>query len=191
MKKSIKNAAIILLAFVAFSCSDEGNTALKKSSIGEIARATPQLSSFVEALDITGLTSTFDNAGDYTVLAPDDAAFDAVLSAFSEPDLATLEADYPGLLAKVLKYHVVSSSVLSTSLSNDQSVSTLFEQPLTVSIIPVDSANPATYPGQPNFISFIGNNTTTPSSANVTARDVKCTNGVIHTIDAVLIPAGL
>jgi uncharacterized surface protein with fasciclin (FAS1) repeats len=45
--------------------------------------------------------------------------------------------------------------------------------------------------GQTNFISFNGNNVDYPSTAYVTARDVTCTNGVIHTIDAVLLPAGL
>lgn len=188
----MKKIALIAIAFLAFSCSkDEQPRTVAVSSIVASAKVTPELSSFVEALQITGLTSTFDSAGDYTVFVPNDDAFAAVLTALGEPDLATVEVDYPGLLAKVLKYHVVTSRVLSTTLSNNQNVSTLFEQPFSVSIVPVDNSNPAEYLGQTNFISLTGNSTLTPTTANVTARDIKCTNGIIHTIDAVLIPAGL
>jgi uncharacterized surface protein with fasciclin (FAS1) repeats len=190
MKNFMKKIALVAIAFLAFSCSKDEQPSLGASSIAASAKATPELSSFVEALQITGLTSTFESAGNYTVLVPNNEAFSAVLSAYGVNSLADFETQNPGVLAKVLKYHVLTSRALSTSLTNNQSVNTLFEQPFTVSITPVAPID-ATYLGETNIITLTGNNNDFPTNANVTARDINCTNGIIHTIDAVLVPAGL
>ena len=170
MKNFMKKIILVVIAFGAFSCSDEGLQDYKKVSIAKIATITPEFSSFLEALEITGLASTFDEAGDYTVFVPTNAAFDALLGSQSLEDFNTAN---PGVLANVLKYHVITSSVYSTDLSNGQSVGTLLGQNFTVNIstdgVSITDANAGT--------------------SNVNTFDVECTNGVIHVIDAILLPA--
>ena len=111
-----------------------------------------------------GLESTFASPGTFTVFAPTDAAFAAIPAAA----LQALLADPQGALTQVLLYHSVSSVALSSSLSNGQSIITMNGNPLTVTI----NANGV----------FINN-------AKVTVADIVADNGVVHVIDAVLIPA--
>ncbi|MGL2964563.1 fasciclin domain-containing protein [Flavobacterium sp. RSB2_4_14] len=170
----MKKITLIALAFVAFSCStDYEEKNLKSVSIAEIAKATPELSTFVEALEITGLTETFDAQGDYTVFVPDNAAFSSLLSALGATSLADVD---PVLLADVLKYHVLDSRVLSTDLTDGATATTLLGQDITVNI---DTTA--------DEVTITDGNTIT-SDATVIARDIKCSNGIIHRIDTVLLP---
>lgn len=171
MKNFMKKIILVVIAFGAFSCSDEGLQDYKKVSIAKIATITPEFSSFLEALEITGLAATFDEAGDYTVFVPTNAAFDALLGSQTLEEFNTAN---PGVLANVLKYHVITSSVFSTDLSNGQSVGTLLGQNFTVNISPEAEVSIT----DANF-----------GTSNVYTFDVECTNGVIHVIDTVLLPA--
>jgi uncharacterized surface protein with fasciclin (FAS1) repeats len=176
MKNLIKKIALVTIAFVAFSCSEEEDKTLRPVSIAEIAKATPEYSTFVEALEVAGLTSTFENPGDYTVFMPKNSAFTSLLGTLGYADLQALEADQPGLLADVLKYHVVSGRVLSSSLSNNQVVTTLQGDTFKVLIEQV---------GQETFVSLEDQNM---GVSLVNAFDVQCTNGVVHPIDSVILP---
>ncbi len=179
MKKLIKKIALVAVAFVAFSCSNnESEKSLGAVSIAEIAKSTPTLTSFAEALDVAGLTSTFESSGNMTVFAPSNDAIASLLSALGEPSLEELELHQPGVLAKVLKYHVVSDArVLSTELTNDMAVNTLLGQSFTVNINT-----------ELNEITLTDVNALTDGASYITARDIKCTNGLVHTIDSVLLP---
>ncbi len=97
-----------------------------------------------------------------TVFAPTDAAFDAL----PEGVLDGLLADIPAL-TDVLLYHVVGSVALSTDLSDGQMIETLQGQDIDVSIM-----------GTSVMI----------NESNVTGADNQAGNGVVHIIDAVLIP---
>jgi len=176
MKNFMKKITLVALAFIAFSCSsDIEEKNIKSVSIAEIAKITPELSTLVAALEITGLTETFEAQGDYTVFAPDNAAFTSLLTSLGYTQLS--EVPVP-LLTDVLKYHVLSSRVLSSSLTDGQTAATLQGQNITINIDTV--ANVTT-------VSITDENDDT-SDSEIGARDIKCTNGIIHRINAVLLP---
>jgi len=101
--------------------------------------------------------------GPYTVFAPTDAAF----AALPAGTLDALLADPTGLLTQVLLYHAVAGAALSTSLSDGQMIATLQGQDVTVTIT-----------GGNVFI----------NDAQVIVADIIADNGVVHVIDAVLVP---
>ncbi len=116
------------------------------------------------AIGAAGLTATLDGTDDLTLFAPTDAAFDALPANL----VNALLTDPTGVLTDVLLYHVLAGENLSTSLSDGQEVTTLFDEQIsTISIVDGDV--------------FINN-------AQITTVDVLATNGVVHIIDAVLIP---
>lgn len=128
----------------------------------------------VDALVEAGLDGTFAGAGDFTVFAPTNDAFDNLYSLLGvagpvEIDDATLDA--------VLKYHVINARVFSTDLADGLAATTLQTGNLTVKI----TANGVT----------ISDLDPESSDANVVATDVFATNGVIHAIDAVILPVDL
>jgi uncharacterized surface protein with fasciclin (FAS1) repeats len=117
------------------------------------------------ALIESGLDAvTNDAAADLTLFAPTDAAFDAL----PEGVLASLLEDPTGALANVLLYHVVGGTALSTDLSDGQEVLTL--------------------QGETVIVSIVGE-VITINGAEVIIADLTAVNGVVHVIDAVLIPA--
>ena len=118
------------------------------------------LEAAVIAADLAG---TLSGDGPFTVFAPTDAAFDAL------PD-GTVEAlldDPMGDLTQILLYHVIGAEVLSTDLTDGQSATTLNGSDVSVTI----NADGV----------FI-------NDAQVTVADIPADNGVVHVIDAVLLP---
>jgi len=109
-----------------------------------------------------GLVETLQSPGPFTVFAPTDAAFAALPAGTVEALLADIPA-----LTNILLYHVVGSKAKSSSLSNGQKIITVQGKPVTVTI-------------NENGV-FINN-------AKVTVADLEADNGVVHVIDAVLIP---
>jgi uncharacterized surface protein with fasciclin (FAS1) repeats len=110
-----------------------------------------------------GLEGALAGPGPYTVFAPTDAAF----AALPAGTLDALLADPTGLLTQVLLYHAVAGAALSTSLSDGQMIATLQGQDVTVTIT-----------GGNVFI----------NDAQVIVADIIADNGVVHVIDAVLVP---
>ena len=115
------------------------------------------------AVIAAGLAETLSGDGPFTVFAPTDEAFAALPAGTIE----TLLADPTGTLTQILLYHVVGAQALSTDLTNGQTVATLQGQTVTVTI---------------NAEGVFINN------AQVTVADIVTDNGVIHVIDAVLVP---
>lgn len=176
MKNFMKKITLVALAFIAFSCSsDIEEKNIKSVSIAEIAKITPELSTLVAALEITGLTETFEAQGDYTVFAPDNAAFTSLLTTLGYTQLSQVPVS---LLTSVLKYHVLNSRVLSSSLTDGQTAATLQGQNITINIDTVANVTTVT----------VTDANTTTSDSEIGARDIKCTNGIIHRINAVLLP---
>lgn len=137
-----------------------------RQTIVETAIASGSFNTLVAAVKAAGLAETL-SGGLITVFAPTDEAF-----AKLEPGtVEALLADIPKL-QDVLKNHVVGSSVSSkkVSLLNGQSVETLLGSKLPIKVGKQDGE------------------ITIDSSAKVTQKDVKCSNGYIHIIDTVLVP---
>ncbi|MGL2967229.1 fasciclin domain-containing protein [Flavobacterium sp. XGLA_31] len=188
MKNLMKKLGGIAIAISVISCSqDNGNKSVGAQSIATIAKATPEMDSLVVALDLTNLTSTFETQGDYTVFAPTNDAFSSFLSGLGEPSLAQLEEDYPGYLANILKYHVLTTRVLSTSLTNNQEITTLQGQNFKVMI--EDNTDPSTYYFYNNILTLTNpDSSSSYFAATVLARDVNCSNGTLNPIDSVMLP---
>ena len=133
-------------------------------NIVQMAQANPAFSSLVNAVVATGLTGALSGAGPLTVFAPTNDAFAAAPGGLTTPQLTT-----------VLQYHVLGSQVLSTGIPFGTPVPTLAGQNITI--------NAGTAP----VIATITD--TTATRANITAVDVRASNGVIHVINKVLIPS--
>ena len=158
-KKVIIPAFMLALAAaqpaLASNCSQHGmNLAEKAASAGIF-------NTLIAAAEAAGLVDVLATGGPLTVFAPTDEAFAALPEGTVENLLQN-----PNELAKVLKYHLVPGSVLSGSLNDGASVSTVLGPAINVS----------TEGGV-----FVG-------GAQVTKPDVEASNGVIHVIDRVLLP---
>merc|ERR1712070_134361 len=98
--------------------------------IVETAISSGNFTVLVEALQTAGLVDALQGAGPFTVFAPTDAAFTALLDTLGVTKAELLARDD---LADILKYHVLSgSSVMSTDLAPMQDVTTLEGSKLTV-----------------------------------------------------------
>ena len=142
----------------------------------------PEFSSLVAALKFASnggdLVTLLSGTGPFTVFAPTNAAFDALAVELTKiptakgPDLLT--AANKDLLRTVLQYHVLTSRVLKADIVPNTAISTaLTGKTFTIQA----TAAGVTITDGSNRIS------------NITATDVLTSNGVIHVIDKVLVPA--
>lgn len=131
------------------------------------ASALPDFSILVEAVVAAGLVGTLQGAGPFTVFAPTNAAFAALLSELgvSKTDLLANTA----LLTTVLSYHVVSGRVLKAEVPVNTPIATVQGQTFTV-----------------NAGLVITDQRTRQS--NIVVTDVFTSNGVIHVVDKVILP---
>ena len=134
--------------------------AFREPNIVDRAEELGNFTTLVGALEQTGLKSTVQYLGPFTVFAPTDAAFNNLPSGL----LGSLSDEE---LAEILQYHVLNGTVLSTDLSAEQAVPSLTQEEL--------------------FITANGG-VTVNGSSNVATADVEVTNGVIHAVDQVLLP---
>ena len=117
----------------------------------------------VAAVQAAGLVETLKGDGPFTVFAPTDEAF-AALPAGTIENL--LKPENKELLISILTYHVVAGKVMSTDLTNGMMAATVEGSEITIDLsggVKVDGAN-------------------------VTSADIEASNGVIHVIDAVILP---
>jgi uncharacterized surface protein with fasciclin (FAS1) repeats len=134
-------------------------------TIVDIAAADEQFSTLVTAVTEAGLVDTL-STGEYTVFAPTDEAF----AALPEGTLDTLLADPEGQLTDVLTYHVVEGTVMAAD------------------VVELDGQEVATVNGETVLITVNDDGSVMVNDANVIITDIEASNGVIHVIDAVLIP---
>lgn len=112
---------------------------------------------------------SLDPFGAYTIFAPTDAAFDALPAGA----LDELLADPQGALTNVLLYHVVARAVLAET------------------VVTLDGAEVPTLAEQPIMVSIVDGGVVLNDSVNVIVTDILFRNGVIHVVDAVLLPPGM
>lgn len=130
-------------------------------NIVQMAQLNPQFSSLVGALAATNLQATLAGPGPLTVFAPTNAAFAAAPTGLTPQQLST-----------VLTYHVLGSRVLASEIPFGSPINTVANQQIVI-----ENGTPPTI------------RDTTASPARITATNVRASNGVIHVIDKVLIPA--
>lgn len=133
------------------------------ADIVSVAKADGRFEILRAALNLAGLTDTLMGEGPFTLFAPTDAAF----ALLPEATLDSLLND-PTAMAEVLKYHVIAGKVMSYDLSGTLSAETLQGGMLTINVNEDD--------------------TITVNDVQVLETDLEASNGVIHVIDAVLIP---
>ncbi len=171
-------SAIIGMGFFA-ACSDDddngnGNGIVAVETIADIAIGNEVFSILVDALTRANLVDAVsDENATLTVFAPTNNAFTALLNDLGFADLDALEA---GLgtegLANVLLYHVLGTTVLSADVTTGY-VSSLATN--------ANDNNLSMYINTSGGVSING-------SANVITPDIEASNGVIHVIDAVILP---
>lgn len=177
---------LFILAAFTFACSyDEGNGDASAEdaqneeqqaqqeepapepqtpNIVELAMSNDNLSTLVAAVKAGELVETLSGEGPFTVFAPTNDAF----AALPEGTLDNLlKPENKSQLVNILTYHVVPGKVMSTDLYDDMIATTVQGGELTVSVGDAVMVNDAT----------------------VVQADVDASNGVVHVVDKVILPA--
>ncbi len=159
----IATICIVLSVGILSGCVEEP-TEPELKNIVETASENADFETLVTAVTAANLATTLSNEdAQFTVFAPTDAAFAALDPTF----LANLVNNDTANLTKILTYHVVTGKTMSTDLSNNMRVKTVQGKHITITI--------------QNAKVYVDN-------AMVTTADIQCSNGVIHVIDAVIVP---
>ena len=177
MKKTIiaiAAASVLLLS----ACGTDGSTAdttvaatdttemaTEVGNIVAVAQGNPEFSTLVAAITAAGLGDALSGEGPFTVFAPTNAAFEALPAGLLEKLLLPENKE---VLTKILTYHVVPAKVMAADVA---------------------AGDVTTLEGSAFAITTEGG--VKVNASNVTATDVAASNGVIHVIDAVLVPASV
>jgi uncharacterized surface protein with fasciclin (FAS1) repeats len=174
MKKKIV-ALAVATAFVLTACGSDGSTAdttvpapdttemsQMPGTIVEVAQGNEDFSTLVAAVVAAGLADALSGEGPLTVFAPTNAAFAALPEGLLEKLLLPENKD---VLVKILTYHVVAAKVMAAD---------------------VTAGDVTSLEGSTFAVTTEGG--VKVNAANVTATDVPASNGVIHVIDAVIVP---
>lgn len=169
--KLIKSSKLIiaaaLIAFFGINTSFAVEPGSKKATmtVVEIASSDAQFSILVDAVVKANLVDALNAAGPYTVFAPTNEAFNNLFSALGVNGIDDLTSDQ---LTPILLYHVVSGEVMASDVKTGKVPTLNKDAELNVKVskkgVKIDN------------------------KSNVVVADIEATNGVIHVIDAVLIP---
>lgn len=142
-----------------------GTDRTQAQNIVEVAQSAGNFKTLIAAAKAAGLVEPLVGKGPLTVLAPTDEAFAKLGDAIPE----LLRPENKDALARILKYHVIAGSVKAADALKAGSAPTLM--------------------GQEVSFALNGGRLRINGEVNVIANDVMASNGVIHIIDQVLIPA--
>lgn len=163
--------AVSAISLVAACGSDHDEVGAPTKNIVETAQSLPQFSILVEAVVAADLAGTLSQPGPFTVFAPTNDAFAALLGELGVTKDQLL-AD-KALLTAVLTYHVLPGQAKAADIQLGKAVTTV-----QTGVFKVDST-------AGKLVITDGRNRT----SNITLTDVTATNGVIHVIDKVILPA--
>ncbi|MEM6647224.1 MAG: fasciclin domain-containing protein [Bacteroidota bacterium] len=159
MKNLLTLAVVVFAGFgLAFTPFTSAPEA-QNDDIVDVAVAAGSFNTLVAAVQAAGLVETLKGDGPFTVFAPTDEAF-AALPAGTVEDL--LKPENKDKLTAILTYHVVPGKVMAGDLLGATTAATVNGQSVSIGLRVGD--------------------------ANVVQADIAASNGVIHVIDAVLIP---
>lgn len=136
---------------------------VSQKNIVKVAAGSPDHTTLVKAVQAAGLVDALSNAGPFTVFAPVDAAFSALPAGTLE---ALLKPENKDQLKTVLYHHVTTSALAVESLRDGQSLGMV-------------DGSPATITRSGDDVSIDGHRI---------LGSVKASNGMVHVIDAVLLP---
>jgi transforming growth factor-beta-induced protein len=137
---------------------------MPKADIVDTAVADGRFTTLVQAIEAAGLVEALKADGPFTVFAPTDEAFASLPAGTLE---TLLQPENVEQLRNILLYHVVESEVLASDVVNLESADTLLGQPVAIEVR--------------DGKVFL-------NDAEVIITDIQTSNGVIHVIDAVLLP---
>ncbi|MDN6294442.1 MAG: fasciclin domain-containing protein [Alkalibacterium sp.] len=135
-----------------------------EDDIVAVAQGNPDFSILVSALQEANLVETLQGDGPFTVFAPTDEAFEALLT---ELDITAEELLAQPDLESILTYHVIPSEVMAGDLEDGQTAETVNGEELTFDL----SGDPMV------------------NESAITMTDIEASNGLIHAIDKVLVPS--
>lgn len=159
----VKVILALLLALIAVSpCLADCGTCDK--TVVEVAAASDDFETLVAAVQAADLVETLSGEGPFTVFAPTDEAFGKLPKGTLE-DL--LKPENKDKLAAILKYHVVSGKVKAADVVKLKKAETVQGSKVRIKV----------KDGEVKV-----------NQANVVKTDIACKNGVIHVIDAVILP---
>lgn len=163
-----------LLAGLIFivSCSDDDDNTIMipepTNNIVELAQSTPELSDLVRALvKFPDLVDLLSNDGTFTVFAPTNDAFDALLAVIGQGDIDDLPED---VLKNVLQYHVFTAAAVEASA-------------VTTGSITMANGESADLVSDSNGV--------TAQGAQVILPNVLGTNGIVHVVNNVMVPPSI
>ncbi len=136
-------------------------------TIVDVASGNPDFSTLVAAVGAAGLVETLQGPGPFSVFAPTHDAFAALPAGLVDKLLLPENKD---VLVQILTYHVVSGAVMAADVA---------------------AGDVPSVEGSPITVTVDGGTVKLNDSATVIATDVMASNGVIHVIDAVILPPGL
>ncbi len=163
ISKVVLLTATTVVMALPFSVAAHAQAAPAKNIV-DTAVAAGSFKTLVTALKAAGLVSALEGKGPFTVFAPTDEAF-AKLPPGTLQDL--LKPENKQKLAAILTYHVVPGRVLASQVMGMTSAKTLNGQTLSIAV---------------------SNGAVMVDNAKVVKTDIRCTNGVIHVIDSVMLP---
>ena len=168
-KTSLYAAAFAALVAIPASAQAQAKAHHAKpkatQNIVQVAAGAGTFNTLVAAVKAAGLAETLSGKGPFTVFAPTDAAFAKLPAGTVEALLAD-----KAKLTSILTFHVVSGKVLAGD------------------IVKANGAKPKSVNGQALDVT-VQNGKVSVNNANVVKADVMASNGVIHVIDTVLLPA--
>lgn len=153
-------ATAVLLAPVTASAD---NHAKGEKNVVEIAAGNKDFSTLVAAVQAAGLAETLSGKGPFTIFAPTNEAFEKLPDGTVE---SLLKPENKDKLAAILKYHVVAGKVMAADVKPGK--------------VPTVEGSKATIKVTDGKVMIDG--------ANVVKTDITGSNGVIHVIDAVIMP---
>jgi len=169
-KNSAFMSVLAIALLVVVGCSDDdtnpmiNNTSQPTLDIVETAAANGNFTTLLAAAEAANLVDALKGEGPFTVFAPTDDAFAALPDGTIEALLEDTDA-----LAAILTYHVVAGEVKAEQVVNLNSAQTLNGESVTITVTEEGDV-------------MIDN-------AKVIATDIETTNGIIHVIDAVILPS--
>ena len=155
----------LVAAFAIVALMTVSRAQAEEKTIVGIAVGADNFKTLVAALKAADLVEALDGKGPFTVFAPTDATFEKLGKETIEAVLKDKEK-----LTSILKYHVVSGKVMAADA------------------IKLDGKDAKTLSGKTFKIEVVDGGVVLNGKVKVIKTDIKASNGVIHVIDAVLLP---